>query len=241
MKMMKFSLLLLMLFAVSLAANATGTLLISQENPYLGYGYGLSYWNGFTADLNSAFGGSGNVALTGTDLNDLSYMEQFDALMVVARQPHGQVLSSTEIANITAYIAAGHRVLLIGENDSWADWNNSILATVGGTYSGGETDSTLNRAVVNDITMNSPFLNTFTDGLAVGGTSLYDQNVVTMWGPNAVSLLSINVLEDGAGNDAFDTDLSIWLAGGSAPPTPEPATLLMLGSGAVLLAARRKR
>ncbi len=70
---------------------------------------------------------------------------------------------------------------------------------------------------------------------------MYDQNVVTMWGPNAVSLLSINVLEDGAGNDAFDTDLSIWLAGGSAPPTPEPATLLMLGSGAVLLAARRKR
>jgi hypothetical protein len=222
---------------------SAGTLLVSQQTPYLGYGYGLSSWNTFSADINSAFGGSGNVTVNGADLDNLGYMLTFNALMVDARQPSGQVLSATEIANITAYEATGRRVLLIGENGAWADWNTSILATVGGTF-GGETDAELlNRVVTNSITADSPTLNLMGDGVAVGGLSLYSENVVTQWGAgNVVSLLSVNVQEDDAGNDAFNNNLAIWLAGGESPTqTPEPGTLFMLGSGMVGLGVMLRR
>lgn len=238
MKALRIPLLLaIMLFGLVLSAGAS-SLLISQETPYLGYGYGLGSWTAFDAAINTAF--NNNVTLYGSDLNDLNYMEQFDALMVVARQPYGQGLSATEIANITAYIGTGRRVFLIGENSAWASWNNSILATVGGSYSGNDTSNTLNRVVVNDITMNSPVLYTIADGIATGGVSLYDLNVLTLWGDNVVSLLSINVLDDsyGAGNAAFKTDMANWLASSGVP---EPGTLLMLGSGIAGVAALLRR
>jgi len=234
--------LLAVLLVVALGSATAGTLLVSQESPYLAYGYGLSSWNTFTSDINSAFGGPGNVTVYGSDLTSLTYMLNYSALMLVARQPYGQALSATEIANITAYEATGRRVLLIGENSAWTAWNNSILATVGGTYSGTDATSTLNRVVLDSITAGSPTLNTAYDGIAVGGLSLYDQNVVTQWGSgNVVSLLSINVQQDSLGNFAFDNNLASWLASGSTP-IPEPGTLLLFGSGILGLAGviRRK-
>jgi hypothetical protein len=236
------ALLLAVLLIMTMGSASAGTLLISQESPYSAYGYGLGSWNTFTGDINSAFGGSGNVTVDGSDLNSLAYMETFGSLMVVARQPSGQALSSTEISNIAAYEATGRNVLLIGENGAWTAWNNSILATVGGTYSGNDVYATLNRLVINSITAGSPTLNVLSDGTAVGGLSLYDQNVVTQWGAgNVVSLLSVNVQQDGVGNDVFDNNLAIWLAG-SSTPTPEPGTMMLFGSGIIGLAGviRRK-
>ena len=222
---------------------SAGTLLVSQQTPYQGFGYGLSSWNTFSADINSAFGGSGNVTVDGADLDNLSYMLTFSALMVDARQPLGQVLSATEIANITAYEATGRRVLLIGEGSFWAAWDASILATVGGTYGGLNSESVVDRVVTNSITADSPTLNLIFDGVAVGGLSLYSENVVTQWGAgNVVSLLSGNVQQDAMGNAAFDDNLAIWLAGGESPTqTPEPATLLMLGSGLLGLGVMLRR
>jgi len=40
------------------------SLLISQVNPYLGYGYGLYSWDNMTGDLNTAFGAA-NITLSG--------------------------------------------------------------------------------------------------------------------------------------------------------------------------------
>jgi hypothetical protein len=238
MEMMKMRKLvgLLIVFVLALLFVTTasaGTLLISQETPYSGYGYSLGAWSTFTGDINAAFGGAGNVTVNGADLNNLAYMMTFSALMVDARQPYGQVLSATEISNITAYEATGRRVLLIGENSNWSAWNTSILATVGGTFGGDSPYGVLNRVVNNSITAGSPTLNVSGDGFAVGGTALYSDNVLTQWGAgNVVSLLSVNVQQDGMSNDAFDNNLAIWLASGNAPAgTPEPGTLLLLASG----------
>jgi len=51
--------------------------------------------------------------------------------MIVARQP-GEILSAAEIGNVQDYIGTGRRVLLLGENNAWTNWNNSILSTVEG-------------------------------------------------------------------------------------------------------------
>jgi hypothetical protein len=111
-----------------------------------------------TAALNTAFG-AGNVTVDTSPLNNLSYMPNFNSLWVSAGSP-GDSLSSTEIANIEAYEATGHRVALIGENSSWTAWDNSILSTVGGSYSGSDTSDTLTPVVANSLTVGVTSLNT---------------------------------------------------------------------------------
>jgi hypothetical protein len=223
-----FVLVLSMMVALTLTSSAT-TLLINQQNPYLGYGYGAGSWNTFDGYINAAFG-PGNVTVDANPLTNLAYMEQFDSLMVVPENP-GQALTPTETANIAAYIGTGRRVFLMGENSAWASWDNSVLGAVGGSYSGTDTSDVLIRVVVNQITMDQALLDTLADGIAVGGTSLYNENVLTMWSDNAVSLLSVNVVDDinGVNNQGFEKDIALWLA--ASAPVPEPGTLLMLGTG----------
>jgi hypothetical protein len=204
------------------------TLLIDQRNPYLGYGYGLSSWPTMTADLNTAFGGPGNVTVSGATLDNIPNLMSYDRLWITARQPGDPGLSAAEQTALSAYIAAGHRVVLTGENANWASWNNSILAPVGGSYSGSDTSATLTRVVLNSITAGVPTLNTIFDGIAVGGTSLFNQNVVTLWEPqqNVLSILSVNVQDDNR-NVTFDGNVATWLAAASTS-VPEPSSVVIV-------------
>jgi PEP-CTERM motif len=232
-----------LLFCLAPTQAPATTLLIDQETPYLGYGYGLSSWGGMTTALNNSFG-VGNITVSGSDLNNLSYLMGFDRLWLTARQPYGQTLSATEISNIEAFIVTGRRVVLIGENSAWTAWNNSILQTVGGSYSGNDTSDILTALLSNQLTAGVGTLNTTADGLAVGGAPLFNENVATLWGgsQNVLSLLSVNVIQDGmgTGNLQFDVNTANWLAGQSTQ-VPEPATLLLLGLGIIGIAGVRRK
>ncbi|MEK7404897.1 MAG: PEP-CTERM sorting domain-containing protein [Acidobacteriota bacterium] len=233
-----------MLFCLVPAQMLAGTLLVNQVTPYLGYGYGLGYWTGMTGGLNTAFG-AGNVTVSASPLTNLGYMLGFDRLWITARQPFGQSLSATEIANLAAFIATGRRVVLTGENSAWTAWNNSILSAVGGSYLGPDTSATLTPSVAHPVTAGITALNTAADGIATGGTSLFSQNVVTLWGANVISLLSVNVIDDtngaGPGNTLFKSNLANWLAGGGGAGIPEPTTWLLVGAGLTLLGTIRRR
>ncbi len=61
--------------------------------------------------------------------------QSFDALWV--DQELGNTLSANEVTSIQNYVSAGNKAILIGENSSWNDWNNSILSIVGGSATGG--------------------------------------------------------------------------------------------------------
>lgn len=189
-------------------------LLISQEDPYMGtdygYGYGLSSWDNFSTALNGAFR-AGTITVDPSDLDDLSYLLTFDRLLVVPRQP-GQSLSSTEIANIGAFEATGRRVVLLGENSFWADWDNALLSTVGGSYRSDSLGDILNRLVRDTFTIGVRQLSTASDGIATGGISLYDKDVATLWGTNVFSLLSVNLVDDTEGTVEFELNIARWLA-----------------------------
>lgn len=233
---------------VGLIANAeAGTLLVNQVNPYLQYGYGLSSWDNTTAALNTEFGAP-NVTVSALTLDAIT-LTNYDALFLTARSP-GDALSVAEQAALGAYIATGRRVALIGENNSWTAWNSSMLSVVGGTYGGAETSATLTPAIVHALTAGVASWNTYTDGVvASGGTSLFSQNVATLWtaSQNVVSILSVNAIDDGAtsaGNLQFETNLADWLNSGPQTEVPEPASLILASLGALGLvpgAIRRRR
>jgi hypothetical protein len=236
------------LFLVSSVQPAFGTsLLVNQVGPYAGYGYGLFDWEVMTADLNTAFGGAGNITVDASPLNNLAFMLTFDRLWITARQPGDPGLSAAEQANVAAYIATGRRVAMIGENSAWNAWNQSILAPVGGTYGGATTSSVLTPAIVHELTAGVSSLFTIADGVvASGGTSVFDQNVVTLWGgaQNALSILSVNIQDDDYGanldNPTFRTNVATWLAG-SGQNVPEPSSVVLLAAGLLALASRFAR
>ena len=136
----------------------------------------------------------------------------------------------------------------MGENSSWTDWNNSILQTVGGTFSGTEVgDAILTPVITHPLTSGVTDVVARADGLTLGGTPVFDQNIVTLWGDsqNALTMLSANIIDDNygaaAGNVKFKSNLAEWLAGSGAPGVPDAAsTFVLIGIALAGLAGIRR-
>lgn len=228
------------LLLVSTSAFA-GSLFVDQVDPYAGYGVGLGSWTNFTAALDSAFGGAGNVTVSSAALP--ATLPGYSALLIDAGSP-GDVFSATEITNLQAIIATGIPVVLIGENGAWTTWDNSLLSAVGGSYSGSDTSGTDTPLVSNALTAGVTSVTWTVDGIATGGTSLFTENVATLWLPNVLSILSVNVEDDTYGygvasNGQFDNNVAAFLASGAA--VPEPSTLALCAAGLLTAGALLRR
>lgn len=226
---------------VLIASQAQASVLVSPSGGDIGYGYGFSKWSGFTSALDTA---SGNTVTVG-NLNDLPTMLTYDALFVDQRWTGGS-LSATELGNIASFIATGRRVAMIGENNSWASWNNQILGLVGGSH-GGQSSATTSPVVANELTAGVGAISLPTAGVANGGTALFDVNWATLWNSNTLTLLDVNVFANWSGNNAqFGTNVANWLTsggnnGGGNVPVPAPLALLLTGVASLLLARRSRK
>lgn len=218
--MKKISGILCMAFLIfGMALNAYALSVLGTTQIYSNYGYNGPGWTNMTAALDTA---TANNFDTATNFEDLPLMLTYDALWLDLRSP-SDTLTPTEYSNILAFIAAGKRVVMFGENNNWTAWNQQILGMNGGTYAGDIATVSATRVVINELTINAPEFSSVAGGIATGGTALYDPNFVTLWGDNVLTILDVNLFSDAnwvAPNYvAFATNVANWIA------TSEPAPL----------------
>ena len=234
-----------LLLAIPLSAGPVA-LLVNQVNPYTNtYGYGLADWPDMTTALQNTFG-AGNITVSNALLDNLAVLMGYNRLWVTARSINysdpTNNLSATEISNIEAFIATGRRVVLIGENDAWADWDNSLLGMLGGTFVGNTGFSeSITPVLADPLTAGVAYLSHDADGIASGGTPLFSENVVTLWGSsqNVVTYLSMSQM--GGTNTTFEQNLATWLAGSGGPEVPEPTYDVIVGAALAALGLVRRR
>jgi hypothetical protein len=219
------------LAAASLSWAQSPTLLVSQYNlcPSAQCGgdyYGGSTWTGTTNAINAAFGASSVTISSASRLENVGNLSGYTSLWIDLRA-EGSSLSAddpAEFAALQSYIAAGHRVVLIGANYFWIPWDNSLLSLVGTSYSTYVTNglTPLTPAIPCDsLTAGITNIIPGAGGLATGGTWLFNQGLVVIGGPNSnvlviqsgVTLDDETAVGAAAGNMVFKTNVARWLAG----------------------------
>lgn len=220
---------------------------------------GTYYYNSWNPTLKTYLETATNnevgIASTFEDINQLL---EYDALLLSTRVPWA-LLSLSEIQNISSYIATGRRAVLVGEHPAWLS-SSQILDIVGGTLDG-ITDDEAFTAYIHQLTKNVDSIHIGTGGNAVGGISLFSQNVATLWGveQNVLTVLDSGLfgvsgewVSENFDNKQFTLNVAYWLAGQpSAPvieepdpipePIPDPSTLFLFGSGLIALAEFRRK
>lgn len=224
--------LLAALVLLAASPSVQGAILIRQAeyNP-AAYGYGGSSWGDITNYLNSATGGAVTEV---ANFENAVQVDAADALWIDLGGDDNsfQGMSATEIANITDFISSGRRVVMIGENTAWSQWVSQILGLVGGTLSNASSFGYTATAVAHPLTGGVSGISVQNGGqatVALGGTSLFTQNVATLWGDdqNVLTILDVNVFSNDYINEAdnrqFTQNTVAWLAA-EQDVVPEPSS-----------------
>ncbi|MCE9643062.1 MAG: hypothetical protein K8Q97_01910 [Candidatus Andersenbacteria bacterium] len=203
-----------------LPSSAHASTLLVRQGAYVGegLGYGRSSWPIMTDILNSAFGGSANI--TTVSNFESATLTDYDAIWVdlgnFSSQP-GSSLSANEISKITSFINTGKRVVLVGENDNWTTWDNSILSIVGGNM-GVSSSGSISTTYSHQLTQSIATIQPIAGWTATGGTSLFFDAVATLWGTNqnVLVMLDSNAWEDTYigrdDNRQFAQNVAHWIA-----------------------------
>jgi len=223
--------------------------MLVYESSLYSYGYGGYDWDNMTSALQTS---TGNQVTVVSNFENLSQMLLYDALWIDIQQKYDPIygvynlLSDTEVNNISDYIDTGRKVVMIGENRSWTPWNTQILNIVGGTFVDDTEDMGLvvtSSVYAHDLTYSAPTIFLNSAGFVSGGKALYDINFATLWGAqsNVLTILDVNVMSDEywgvQHNGQFSLNVANWVADTTVVPEPISSTLFVIGAG--ILAGRR--
>ena len=221
-----FSLTLIFIFLVEVSGVFALSVLVRQAQPktYFNYGYNEDRWVNMTQTLDDATSDNVYVVL---NFENLELLLNYDALWIDISRVDSQepnLLSATEVDNITYFISIGRRVVMMGENHSWNLWNNSILNIVGGSYSGLDFSGVTSSVVTNELTNGVDVVGLLASGVPnEGGLSLFNQNFATLWGENVLTILDVGVFDDQNGdledNMQFALNVANWIASSNSAPT----------------------
>jgi hypothetical protein len=237
---------------------AQTTLLVNTRSPYYVGGLGGLYVNagpgggppggyGFvntTNDLYAAFGASNITQQFGVDIGPS--LLTYDRLWIDFRADQS-TLSAAELGLLTTFIASGRRMVFIGENSGWTNWNQSFLTLVGGTDVPACAFTNSATVYAHQLTAGVSSTTPACSSSANGGTALFGYNYATLWGAqqNVLTVLDSDVFDDNYGTAAddqrFANNVAVWLATPAVTPTPEPASVMLMVTGLVAIAGIRRR
>lgn len=194
--------------------------------------YGSASWTQMTSLIDDTFASVSLVpALSAAALQNA------DALWVDHRGAF-TALPQAEFNALMGFIASGRRVVFMGENVLWADWNRPVLEALGGGFVGGTVfANAMPTGASPELTAGVSGVQLTSAGIAQGGISLFDQNWATLWGENVLTLLDGDAFASPTfrdGNAAYAENVVDWLA----VPGPAPVVAVTLG---MLTVTRRRR
>jgi hypothetical protein len=220
----------LFIFQVSASAE---TVLVRESNSG-SFGYGNADWSSFTATMNSIVGAE-NITVV-ADF-DASVLTDYDAVWIDLGD-FGDTLSSEELEKLEEFVATGKKLVMIGENDFWTVWDNSLLSLVGSEFDGEFlSDDPQEPTYSHPLTSEVSSIRVPAAGTAEGGLSLFDSHFATLWGDdlNIFVLLDVNIFDDDFwvqyDNAQFGENTIRWLVNAiieeeesSEPSTPDAPT-----------------
>ncbi|MEZ4586114.1 MAG: PEP-CTERM sorting domain-containing protein [Gemmatimonadales bacterium] len=216
------------------------------SGPTGGYGWATGgYTYGFNNLLNHAFSTGASVNVTVVD-NLASSLAGYSAVLVELGDfgPEG-ALSPVEAVNLAAFVASGKRVVIFGENFLWNSWNASFLGVLGASNC---SSSTINTTPAVPLSQSQPLTAGVTTlaapapGCVAGGSQLFTNPVASLLGPsqNVLALMDIDAV-GGSRNPEFQQNVATWLVGHPFVVTPEPTTIVLLGTGLIAIGLGRYR
>ncbi|MBT4123145.1 MAG: autotransporter outer membrane beta-barrel domain-containing protein [Candidatus Ruthia sp.] len=173
--------------------------------------------------------GVGNITITGDsslDAYTTSNITDFDAILVDVGD-ESDALSADDISKLNTFIATGKRVLLFGENSTWATWNASVES-----LDAISSDTTVSSGNTSFDTLTSDVSTvTYTAGTSASGskgTALFGNRVSVLWGDdsNVLTAFDINFHDDTriSNNDnlQYSQNIGDWLFASAVSDSTAP-------------------